>query len=37
MKHLTRAMVVAVAASTLVHYIETKVVDVELASMTDRP
>ena len=35
MKHLKRAMVVAVAA-TLMHRIEAKVVEVELVSMLDR-
>jgi len=35
MKHLNRAMMVTVTA-TLVHNIETKVVEVELASVTDR-
>jgi len=36
MKHLNRAMAVAVAA-TLAHHIETKVVEVELVPVTNQP
>jgi len=34
-KHINRAMVVAMAAA-LMHHIKTKVVEVELVSMSDR-